>query len=72
MSKIKHVVVQTLVSLPYVSPSISTTRLRKHTLVYTLSTSSQGGAKDTQEEVDLDEVIKIPKSDLDKFTLEKM
>ena len=70
--KKEQVVVQTLVSPSHVSPSVSPTRPRKHSFVYTPSTSSQGGAKDTQEEIDLDEVIKIPKFYLDKLTLEKM
>ena len=68
----EQVVVQTLVSLSHASPSVSPTRLRKHTLVYMPNTSSQGDVDDFQEEIDLDEVIEIPKFNLDKLTLEKM
>ena len=68
----EKVVVQTIVSLPHASPSINLSSSRKYTLVYTSSTSSQGGVKDSLEEIDLDEVIEIPKFDLDKLTLEQM
>lgn len=43
---------------------------RMHTLAYTLSTSSHGGVEDMLEDVDLDEVIPIPKFDLETLTLE--
>ena len=60
----EHVVVKTLVSLPHTTSSVSPTRPRKATIVYTLSTSSQGGVKDIEEEIDLEEVVTIPKFDL--------
>ena len=60
----EDVVVKTLVSLPYATPLVSPARLRKATILYTPSTNSQGGAKDSQEDIDLDEVIIAPMFDL--------
>ena len=62
----------TLVSLPYTTPSVSLDKPRKANVLYTLSTSSQGGAKDTEEDIDLNEVITIPKFNLDNLILEEI
>ena len=72
MTTIEHVVVKTLVSLPHATPSVTLAKPRKTTIVYTLSISSQGGAKDSQEEIDLGEVITIPKFDLDNLFLDQI
>ena len=68
----EHVAMKTLVSLPHATPSISPARPRKPTIVYMPSTSSQGGDEESQEDIDLDEVITIPKFDLDNLSLEKI
>ena len=43
----EHVAMKTLVSLPHATPLVSLARLRKATIVYTLSTSFQGGVEDS-------------------------
>ena len=69
MPKQEHVVVKTLVSLPHATPLVNLPRLRKYTIVYRLSISSQGGVKESLEDIDLDDVITFPKFDLDNFSL---
>lgn len=68
----EQVVVQTLVTLPHTSPSVTPTWKRMPTLAYMMSISSQGGGEDILEDVDLDEVISIPKFDLETLTLEQI
>ena len=62
--------VTTLVSLPHSTPTISLAKPRKATFFIVSSTSSHGGAKDIEEDIDLNEKIFIPKSDLDNLSLE--
>ena len=61
-----------LVSLPHTTPSVSPDKLRKANVLYMPSTSSQGGAKDTKGDIELNEVITIQKFDLDNLSLEKI
>ena len=73
----EQVVMQTLVTLPHISPSVSPTKPRSSTQVTPLklhmqSTSSQGVKEITSEDVDLDEVIELPKFDLLTISLEQM
>ena len=63
---------KTLVSLPHTTPSVSLDKLRKANVLYMPSTSSQGGAEDTEEEVDLNEVITTPMFYFDNLSLEKI
>ena len=64
--------IETLVSLPHTSPSLSLANLRMQTLAHTPSTRSHRGAKEILEDIDLDEVIPILKFDLETLTLEKI
>ena len=68
----KQVAIKTLVSLPHLSPLASPTKTRMQNLPYMLRTNSQGGFKEMIEDVDLNEVITIPKFDLETLTLEKI
>ena len=68
----EQVVVKKLVSLPHATPSVSPNKPRKANVLYMPSTSSQGGTEDTEEDIDLNEVITIPKFDLDNLSLEKI
>ena len=60
---------QTLVGLPHISPSVSPAKPRMHSLAYMSSTSSQGEVKEMHVDIDLDEVIELPKFELEKITL---
>ena len=60
----EHVVVKTLDSLPHATPSVSLARPRKDTFLYMSSIRSQGGVEDSQEDINLDEVITISRFDL--------
>ena len=44
----------------------------KTNVLYTPRTSSQGGAEDTEEDIELNKVITILKFDLDNLSLEKI
>ena len=68
----EQVAMTTLVSLPHTTPSVSPNKPRKANVLYTLSTNSKGDVKDIEEDIDLNEVIPIPKFDLDNLSLDKI
>ena len=70
MTPKEKVAITTLVSLPYTTHTISLNKLRNKNVLHTMSISSQGGVEHTKEDIDLNEVITIPKFDLDNISLE--